>query len=259
MLASRLTGRDRELCRLVWEHRVLTSAQCAELVFASPVTARHRLVILTNLRVLDRFRPPWPRGEGSAPWHYVLGPAGAAVLAAEQATTVAQLGWRRDRAVGIAHSQHLAHQVGVNGFFTALAAAARRRVDAALAVWWSERRCAERWGQVIRPDGYGRWRQAGGEVDFFLEYDRGTEDLGRLAGKLDGYAELAAATRIATPVLLWLPGPSRETAARQAIGQPPVPAATASPDVGGTHPAGPVWLPAGQHGPRRHLVDLASL
>src|SRR6266542_1836002 len=61
VLASRLTGRDRELCRLVWEHRVLTSVQCAELVFVSPVTARHRLVILTNLWVLDRFRPPSPR------------------------------------------------------------------------------------------------------------------------------------------------------------------------------------------------------
>ena len=238
---------------------MLTSLHCAQLVFASQVTARHRLVILTGLRVLDRFRPTWQLGQGSPPWHYVLGPAGAAVLAAEQGITVAQLGWRRDRALGIAHSQHLAHQVGVNGFFTALAGAARRRVDAALAVWWSERRCAERWGQVVRPDGYGRWRQGGGEVDFFLEYDRGTEDLGRLAGKLDGYAELAAATRIATPVLLWLPGPSREAAARQAIGQPPVPAATASHGVGGTHPAGPVWLPDGQHGPRRQLVDLASL
>jgi hypothetical protein len=96
-------------------------------------------------------------------------------------------------------------------------------------------------------------------VDFFLEYDRGTEDLGRLAGKLDGYAELAAASGIATPVLLWLPGPSREAAVRQAIGEPPVPVATATPGVGGAHPAGPVWLPAGQHGPRRWLVDLASL
>jgi Replication-relaxation len=96
-------------------------------------------------------------------------------------------------------------------------------------------------------------------VDFFLEYDRGTEDLGRLAGKLDGYVELAAASGIATPVLLWLPGPSRETAVRQAIGRPAVPVATASPAVGGTNPAGPVWLPAGQHGPRRRLVDLTSL
>jgi len=259
VLASRLTARDRELCRLLWEHRVLTSAQCAELVFTSAVTARHRLVILTGLRVLDRFRPPWPRGEGSAPWHYVLGPAGAAVLAAERGCTLAQLGWRRDRALGIAHSQHLAHQVGVNGFFTALAAAARRRVDAALLAWWSERRCAERWGQIIRPDGYGRWRQGGAEVDFFLEYDRATEDLARLAAKLDGYAELAAASGIATPVLLWLPGGRREAAVRQVIGQPPVLVATASPDMGGGHPADPVWLPLGQRGPRRKLVNLANL
>ena len=242
-LAGRLTKRDRELCRLVWEHGVLTSAHCAQLVFASPVTARHRLVILTGLRVLDRFRPTWPRGEGSAPWHYVLGPAGAAVLAAEQAVTVAQLGWRRERALRVAHAPHLAHLVGVNGFFAALAAHARHRRDAALAVWWSERRCAERWGQLVRPDGYGRWQQAGSEVDFFLEYDRGTEDLGRLLGKLDGYAELAAVSQIATPVLFWLPSPAREASFRTAAGAPA---------------AGPVWLPLPAE-PRTGRVPLVAL
>jgi Replication-relaxation len=259
-LAGRLTERDRELCRLVWEHRVLTSLHCAQLVFASEVTARHRLVILTGLRVLDRFRPTWQLGQGSPPWHYVLGPAGAAVLAAEQATTVAQLGWRRDRALAIAHSPQLAHQVGVNGFFSALAAHARRRRDAALAAWWPERRCAERWGQLVRPDGYGRWQQAGGEVDFFLEYDRGTEDLGRLLAKVDAYAELAAVSRIATPVLFWLPTPAREERFRAAAARPGVPVATAS-GPAGVSPAGPVWLPlpADAHARRLPLAALATL
>jgi len=259
-LAGRLTGRDRELCRLVFEHRVLTSLHCAQLVFASQVTARHRLVILTGLRVLDRFRPTWQLGQGSPPWHYVLGPAGAAVLAAEQAITVAQLGWRRDRALAIAHSPQLAHQVGVNGFFSTLAAHARRRRDAALAAWWPERRCAERWGQLVRPDAYGRWQQAGGEVDFFLEYDRGTEDLGRLLAKLDAYAELAAVSRIATPVLFWLPTAAREERFRAAAARPGVPVATASGPAGAS-PAGPVWLPlpAEPRAPRLPLAGLAAL
>ena len=256
-LAGRLTDRDRELCRLVWEHRVLTSLHCAQVVFASPITARHRLVLLVRLRVLDRFRPTWPRGEGSPPWHYVLGPAGAAVLAVEQGITVAQLGWRRDRALRVAHFPQLAHLIGVNGFFSALAAHARRRRDAALVAWWSERRCAERWGQLVRPDGYGRWRQAGAEVDFFLEYDRGTEDLGRLLGKLDGYAELAVVSRIATPVLFWLPSPAREASFRTAVGTPAVPLATASASAGAV-PAGPVWLPLPAE-PRTGRVPLVAL
>lgn len=131
-LAARLTERDRRLCRLVWEHHVLTSQHCADLLFQSPITARHRLVILAGLRVLDRFRPTRELGTGSAPWHYVLGPAGAAVLAAERGITSAQLGYRPERALSVAHSPRLAHQVGVNEFFAALAAHARRRVDAAL-------------------------------------------------------------------------------------------------------------------------------
>ncbi len=256
-LAGRLTERDRELCRLILEHRVLTSMHCAQLVFASAVTARHRLVILAGLRVLDRFRPTWQLGQGSPPWHYVLGPAGAAVLAAEQAGTVAELGWRRDRTLSIAYSPQLVHLVGVNGFFAALAAHARRRRDAALAAWWSERRCAQRWGQLVRPDGYGRWRQAGAEVDFFLEYDRATEDLGRLLAKLDGYAELAAVSRIATPVLFWLPSPGREASFRAVAAQAGVPVATATGQAS-AGPAGPVWLPLSAE-PAGRRVPLAAL
>src|SRR6266508_2553671 len=79
-----------------------------------------------------------------------------------------------------------------------------------LALWLSERACAHCWGQVVRPDGYGRWRQGDREVDFFLEYDRGTEPLDRLAAKLHAYSELADATNIPTPVLFWLPTSGRE-------------------------------------------------
>src|SRR6266540_4285912 len=148
-LAARLTLRDRELCRLLAEHRVLTTDQVAALLFGSPVTARHRLLVLARLGVVERFRPLLAYGDGSAPWHYVLGPAGAAVLAADQSTTPDRLGWRRDRVLAVAHSQRLGHLVGVNGFFAALAGYARHHPQAALAVWLSERQCAARWGHVV--------------------------------------------------------------------------------------------------------------
>jgi len=259
-LAARLTARDRQLCRLLHEHRVFTTDQVTALLFWSANAAQHRLLVLARLGIVDRFRPLLAHGQGSAPWHYVLGPAGAAVLAAEQATTADRLGYRRDRVLAVAHSQRLGHLVGVNGFFAALAGDARRRPDAALAVWLSERQCADRWGHVVRPDGYGRWQHGPHRADFFLEYDNGTEPLDRVLAKLEGYAELAAATQTTAPapVLLWLPGPGRETTLRAALGdRPPVPVATAT-ARGGTHPAAAVWLPAPGGGPRRPLAALAA-
>jgi len=55
-------------------------------------------------------------------------------------------------------------------------------------------RCADTWGHIVQPDGYGRWRDHDREIDFFLEYDGGTEPLNRLVDKLDAYTELAAPT-----------------------------------------------------------------
>ena len=104
-----------------------------------------------------------------------------------------------------------------------------------LACWWSERRCAALWGDLARPDGYGLWRDPGGQgTDFFLEYDTGTEDLPRLAAKLTGYRELAARTQIATRVLFWLAsGPHREQQFRALLAAagpvPGVSVATATP------------------------------
>jgi Replication-relaxation len=81
--AAHLTSRDRRLVRAVGEHRVLATGQLAALGFGSVITARHRLAVLVRLAVLRRFRPY--RETGSAPWHYLLGPVGAALLGAEDA------------------------------------------------------------------------------------------------------------------------------------------------------------------------------
>jgi protein involved in plasmid replication-relaxation len=187
------------------------------------------------------------------------------------------LQWRQWHAFAIAFSSRLPHTVGANGIFTALAAAARTSGgQAALQCWWGERRCAATWGEHARPDGYGRWsEQPPGRppvaVDFFLEYDTGTEDLPRLIGKLAGYAALAARTGMTTPVLFWLPTARREAALRARLAGPPphgtpgasaaqvpgVPVATAAPGTGADGPAGAAWLPAGRPGPRLRLAALA--
>ena len=236
-LAGRLTARDRWILHMLHEHRVLTTHHLTALAFPSPRAARLRLRELYLWSVLDRFQPHTPTG--SAPAHYVLGPAGAAVLAAEHGIDPNHFGYRRDRTNAIAHSLRLAHTLGVNTWFTTLTTTdgasaravrpSRERPAVRLTVWWSEARCARHFGDLTRPDAYGRLtttphtatapapRGGGGrEFEFFLEYDTGTEPLTRLARKLPGYAALADATGITTPLLIWLPTARREAAARPA-------------------------------------------
>jgi hypothetical protein len=253
-LAGRATPRDRWLLKMLAEHRVLTSIQIAQLAYGAPATARHRLLTLWRLRAIDRAQPF--TATGSAPMHYVLGDAGAALLAAEQGLTAAEAGYRRDLALAVFASPQLAHTVGTNGVMTALVAAARTRPGAALATWWPERRCAQQWGDRARPDAYGRWHEDGRDTDFFLEYDTGTEPVSKVAAKLSGYAALAEATGISTPVLFWFPSPARENSIRPALASGTVPAATASP-AAGRGPGSQVWLPAGRDETRLRLPGLA--
>ena len=275
-LAARLTARDRWLLRMLHEHRVLTTTQITQLAFGTTRAATARMTTLYQYRAVDRFRPLAPAG--SSPLHFILDEAGAMLLAAEDGVTVADLGYRRDRSVAIALSARLAHDTGANGIFTALAAAARASGGRqALECWWGERRCAAAWGESARPDGYGRWSeqfpgQPPGVVDFFLEYDTGTEPLTRVTAKLAGYAALAARTGITTPVLFWLPSAGREAALRDRLAGPPppgirdaasaaqipgVPVATAAPGTSPDGPAGAAWLPAASPGPRIRLAQLA--
>lgn len=223
MLAARLTHRDKWLLALLHEHRVLTSHQIQNAAFPSGRATRKRLRELYLWRAISRFQPF--QQLGSAPMHYVLGPAGAAVLAAEHGLEVRDLGYRHDRAMAIAHNQRLAHTIGVNDFFTSLIAHARHAhtTETALA-WWSEARCARHFGDLVIPDSYGRWRAGThhgvkpvAELEWFLEYDTGTESLPKLGRKLAGYSRLAEATGIATPVLVWLPTTRREAGARTAL------------------------------------------
>jgi hypothetical protein len=271
-LARRLTDRDRRVLDLLYEHKVLTTTQITQVAFSTDRYTRRRLTSLYRYRAVDRFRPFIPRG-GSAPWHYVLDEAGALIVAQARGTTIQELPFRRDHMMDIALSPSLAHTVAVNGFFAALAATARRDPAGELTVWWTERQCRRAWPDGIRPDGYGRWRVTSGgaprETDFFLEMDRGTETLARLAAKLDSYADLAGRTGYRTPVLFCLPGPGREQALRPLIAGAPVPVATTTAALAGlagpaqppgpsreTGPAGPVWLPAGARR-RIRLADLA--
>ena len=73
--------------------------------------------------------------------------------------------------LALGDGQRLAHLLGVNSLFCSLARWARTVEDAELAEWWSERRCAAEWGEVVRPDGFGTLRRRDRVVEFFVELD----------------------------------------------------------------------------------------
>ena len=215
-VVGRLTERDRLLCRLLDDHRVLTTAQVADVGFSGERRARMRLSELYALDILDRFRP---RAWGSpSQFHWVLGPLGAALVAVEAGIDVADLCWRRSLVHELAASRRLALLVGLKGFFCSLVRSARTRLGCRLDEWWSERHCAREWGEVVRPDGYGIWSEADTNLPFLLEYDNGTERLERLAAKLDGYARPAAAAGHPSWVLFSFPSPRSERHTRRVCG-----------------------------------------
>lgn len=263
-LATRLTPRDRWIARMLYEHRVLTTQHIREMAFPSDRSTNYRLTDLYEWRVLDRFQPYRPRGR--APWHYVLDVMGAHILAYEDGLDPKTIGYRHGTAMGISHSLQLAHTVGRNGFAAALIAHARAHRDCALTAWWSEDRCHNAFGDIVRPDAYIRWRGPSGELEFFLEYDTSTENLAQLATKLPDYHRLAVTSRISTPLLISFTRTGRESTARRALAnalrdldQPDaLPIATGA-DHDGTGPAGPIWLPIDGDSPDRlSLTDLAA-
>ncbi len=258
-VARRLTDRDRELLRTIARLRVLTTPQIAALFFDSPKTASNRLAILNQLGLLGWFQP-YRHGWGAQPFHYVLGREGAAVLAAERGDdpALAARRWRADKAFAIAHSQRLAHVVGVNDLYVGLAAHTRRSANTRLAAWLTERECATWTDRIVNPDAIGEWHEDGRTLQFFVEYDRGSENLARLAAKLDGYARLESERGQSTWVLFVFTSPRREVTARRALSTSTVPVATGVLDPS-ARPDQPIWLCLGQPARRVQLIELVDI
>jgi hypothetical protein len=207
-LAARVTTRDRAICETLYEHRVLTANQLAQLHFNSPERARQRLAVLHQLQVVERFRPR--REHGSHPYHYLLDRLGAQLVAAQRGLDVTDLDWTRAKSLRLATSAQLRHLTEASGFFTRLAQALRHTPNAELQTWWGQRRCAQAWGDLVRPDGHARLALPTGQLDVWLEWDRGTEPHARLRDKLDRYEELALALEHPLTLLFVAPSERRE-------------------------------------------------
>ncbi|MFE4832712.1 replication-relaxation family protein [Streptomyces sp. NPDC056672] len=259
-LARRLTGRDLWLARMLHEHRVLTTHQIARLAYTSLRSAQRRLRTLHQHAVVDSFRPL--TASGSAPEHYTLGPAGAALLAAHAGLDLAILGWRPTHTGHIAYSPSLGHDLGVNELLTHLAAHTRDTPKAALALWLSERSCARRWGDIVRPDAYAHWYDGDPLLPFFLEYDTGSQPLARVEAKLVGYAAFTTATGSRPALLIHTRTQSRDQALRHRLApaahELDLRVATSSADFTTTDPWGPWWAPLQPGAHRTTLTALAA-
>ncbi len=214
-IARRITDRDRQIANSLYEHRVLTAQQVHELYFDSLDRTRDRLAQLHELRVVERFRPY--RQYGSHPYHYLLDQAGALLLASDRGIDVGELDYSPARTLRLASSQQLTHQVQANGIVTRLAQAVRATPGAGLVEWRGQRRCAQTWGELVRPDSYLRLQFPTGQVEAWLEHDRSTETLARLQDKLDRYSELAIALEQRLMLLLTLISDRREHEVRRAL------------------------------------------
>jgi len=255
----RLMPRDRWLLDLLHEHQIFTTSQVAALAFDHIHTARNRLVALSQRSVLARFRDGVR--PGSQQWRWTLGLVGAAYIAARDGAPEPTPAVVRQKINRLAASPRLAHLLGVNAFFTGLAAHARHAPGARLETWWSERSCHAVTGDLVRPDGHGTWAEGGRTCSFWLEYDRASEPAHRVAAKLDGYAALHRATGTPQTVLFILATPAREAslrtrmAAHPAITTGALTVATATEPC--PEPAGPVWAATSAPG-RVRLARLAA-
>jgi hypothetical protein len=259
-LLSRLTDRDLQLLDWLADHQVLTTPQIDHALFGSPRFTQRRLLTLHRAGLVDRFRALRPGG-GSYPWHHVLAPLGAQLIAATRDQPPPRRAETTRRIRRIATSRTLDHLLGVNQFFTDLAGHARTHPGAALERWWPETRCAAPGAfapgliSPVRPDGHGIYREHDRRVAFYLEHDTGSTSLDILAGKAIGYATHVAKGGPAWPLLFWLPSQTREShlrhLLRDALFSLPVATAARRSADGNCTPADPVWraLPAaGQPG-----------
>jgi hypothetical protein len=185
-----LDPRERAVLVAIYEHKVLLTEHLKAMFFGSLRRAQDRLRHLAQRGLIETWYPPQPRGMGKASGHHTLTESGAQVVASLLGIARSELRYVVRDEEDREQDSYLAHRIGVNEFFCVLIEAGRAIDGHGLAKWVPERtvRTGDGW---IRPDGFGVYLHPGGALDFYLEYDRGTETTRQLANKLAGYIGVA--------------------------------------------------------------------
>jgi len=186
----RLTPRDLEIIRAVCRHGAMTSKQIRFLFFqrgghlASRQAACRRLKALTESGYLGRLRLPTPFGSGP----YVYLPVVGSQVALESDELALAKQSKRER---LRSATAIAHRLEIVDFYVALTFSLRQR-DGSMLAWLTERQAhcdleALSRSKPFTPDAFCLWQVDDKEGAFFLEWDRGTESMTRLADKLNRY------------------------------------------------------------------------
>ncbi len=256
-----LTERDYRVLAVLEEHFTFTTSQLATLGrFTSVVTARHRLAALHSRGVLARARPFRPGG-GSMQWHWLLGPIGSKVIAAQRGVSPirpAKVAVRWER---LFHGWRYEELAAQHTWFCALISSAGDRTGSSgrLVRW----RCAWRVSRAWRAttDGHGVWCWPDGrQLGFVLELDDPPRvGVGALRARMASIPDPSLPDTLppgfpdGVVTLIWCATLRREQIIRRAItthlgatAQMPVALACAEYAhhvVGGPH--GRVWIPLG--------------
>ncbi|RSM62977.1 hypothetical protein DMH03_13100 [Amycolatopsis sp. WAC 01376] len=195
-LAERLSERDKEVIRGLARVRLLTGGQLERLLFAHNADSQQshirrrvmkRLVDLGLVATLNR-RIGGVRA-GSVGLVYCLGRIGQRMADFINGSTLLQ----RTRAPRAPSEMFLRHTLAISEAFVALVETARgtnKKVHTFSTepyCWWPDGN-----GGTLRPDALAIVEDARYEATHWLEIDQGTEDLGRIRGKIAAYEAFAA-------------------------------------------------------------------
>jgi hypothetical protein len=174
-----LTERDEALLAQLAEHEPLSTSELRLIFFTGARACRARLNQLEQHQLVLRVYPAaGRRGTCEALWF--LTSEGRTLLGAPQ---------RRVPSLSI---PDLEHRRDVAVFFAALIRRGLQHQREGLWCWHGESRAQLGAGGRLRPDGYGRYLLADGELSFYLELDRGTEPAKRVGEKLAAYTTALA-------------------------------------------------------------------
>ena len=182
------TARDRQVIEAVARHGYMTRPQIHRLCFrrdGQPISEQavcRRLRILTDRGYLVRGR--LSASAGSGPYLYRPGPLAGTALEGEP---LAVTGTRRrtESTTGVNHTLEIVE------FYIELKETLSRR-GGEIVAWLGEAEARHTFSHrgrevAFTPDAYCLWALAGEEGAFFLEWDRGTEGVRRIAEKLARY------------------------------------------------------------------------
>jgi hypothetical protein len=187
--AREIDERDHQVLLHLLEHKILTTHQITSLHIRSLRRCQHRMRELKDQGLVSSFSVRRGFGEGRAPACWYLTKQGLVEIADANDARSSDLSWVPDSSYRT--SKMIAHRLGVNAFFCALAKASRAFQGHCLATWLPEHWVRTK-SAAIKPDGFSRYLHPGGACEFYFEYDRATEARGALTRKLEGYLRLAA-------------------------------------------------------------------